>query len=65
MNVESIDVTVESENFGPDEQRTDGPDERRADGELSTPETQRRVTWADVIKNRQIQNLKKEKTSNR
>ena len=54
-----------TKNLGPDDQRTDGTDLQRTDGELLTPETQRRVTWADVVKISTNSKFKKEKTSNR
>ena len=52
---------VGSEKFGPDDQRTDGTDDRRTDGGLSTPETQRRVTWADAVKKSKNSKFEKEK----
>ena len=54
-------MSVGSGKFGPYEQRTDGTDERWTDGELSTPETQRRVTWADVVKISKNSKFKKKK----
>ena len=51
---------VGNKKFGPDDQRTDGPDDQWTDGVLSTPETQRRVTWADVVKISKNSKLKKE-----
>ena len=56
-----VEAAVGSEKLGPDEQRTDGIDDGRTDGKLSTPETQRWVTWADVVKISKNSKFKKEK----